>query len=566
MVRFIIKQINQNMHQEIKNTYQSSSKSISINKSDLIDGINSYEDFIVYKNSDEIKLFDRKCDHAGGRLISTNKNKIICPMHKWEFDPSISSYKNNITKPQIKFQETEELIKFNIDEDELVLPEYHTEKHLEIKFLNHACLIFEGDDFKFSIDPWIINSAFGNGWWLKYKSAENSFDELNSCDFIFISHTHPDHLHEESLLNIRKDMIFYTTDFSSKSSEIHLKSIGFNNVIPLKHDFGYIDADKEFYFSPLKSGDFRDDSGIILKYGKFSTLVNVDTNFINFFKLPKNLTMVASSFASGASGFPLCFENISDDEKKKIINLNKNSAKKLNENLVSITQAKYFLPYAGFFVESAARDSFIKEHNYKNTINDYDYFESKYDMKILNVENYQNYHFNGERLEKTVGAKLEKNNENTPEETIEVFKQNYSNFDKEFIYEYFDSSGFNKNFNLIVDLTNDNFISSNQIGIIFSEMEKPKLLFNENLKLDSFENSYNTLHLKIREEVFWYTLRNLMPWEDILVGFQMRVTRAPNIHNTDFWYHFSNVYTKYNASKIAKECTGCDLLKYTLVK
>ena len=119
MVKLIIRQINQNMYQEIKNTYQSSSKSISIMKSDLIDGINSYEDFIVYKNSNEIKLFDRKCDHAGGRLISTNKNKIICPMHKWEFDPSTSCYKNNIAKPQIKFQETEELIKFNIDEDEL---------------------------------------------------------------------------------------------------------------------------------------------------------------------------------------------------------------------------------------------------------------------------------------------------------------------------------------------------------------------------------------------------------------------------------------------------------------
>ena len=40
-------------------------------------------------------------------------------------------------------------------------------------------------------------------------------------------------------------------------------------------------------------------------------------------------------------------------------------------------------------------------------------------MKILNVENFQNYHFKGERLEKTDGAKLEQNNENTPEETIE---------------------------------------------------------------------------------------------------------------------------------------------------
>ena len=65
---------------------------------------------------------------------------------------------------------------------------------------------------------------------------------------LFLLVTLSDHLHEESLLNIRKDMIFYTKDFSSKSSEIHLKSISFNNAIPLKHDFGYIDADKEFTF------------------------------------------------------------------------------------------------------------------------------------------------------------------------------------------------------------------------------------------------------------------------------------------------------------------------------
>ena len=141
MVKLIIRQINQKMYQEIKNTYQSSSKSISIMKSDLIDGINSYEDFIVYKNSNEIKLFDRKCDGLCWWPINFDKQNKIIPMHKWEFDPSTSCYKNNIAKPQIKFQETEELIKFNIDEDELILPEYHTGKHLEIKFLNHACNI-----------------------------------------------------------------------------------------------------------------------------------------------------------------------------------------------------------------------------------------------------------------------------------------------------------------------------------------------------------------------------------------------------------------------------------------
>jgi CMP-N-acetylneuraminate monooxygenase len=75
-----------------------------------------------------------------------------------------------------------------------------------------------------------VGSAFNNGWWLKYESPENAFEELNSCDFIFISHTHPDHLHEESLSKIRRDMVMYTTNFESKSSEEHLKSLGFKNI------------------------------------------------------------------------------------------------------------------------------------------------------------------------------------------------------------------------------------------------------------------------------------------------------------------------------------------------
>ena len=40
--------------------------------------------YIIFKNKKNYQIFDRKCDHAGGKIISKNL-KNICPMHGWEF-------------------------------------------------------------------------------------------------------------------------------------------------------------------------------------------------------------------------------------------------------------------------------------------------------------------------------------------------------------------------------------------------------------------------------------------------------------------------------------------------
>ncbi len=486
-------------------------------------------------------------------------------MHKWEFNPEVGLYKNKIKKEEIFYTESENEISFNISKDELILPDFKTSKELYINFINHACLMFESEDFKFAIDPWIEGSAFSNGWWLKYKSPKNIYDELNSCDFIFISHTHPDHLHEESLKKIRKDMLIYTMNFSSRSSEEHLNSLGFSNVKILDHDTGYIDEKKEFYLTPLKSGDFRDDSGFILKYGTFSGLINVDTNYINFYKLPSALTFIASTFASGASGFPLCFDNIELKNKKQILQLNRNSAKKINENLFQQTNPKYFLPYAGFFVEAADRDSFISENNIKNSIEDYETIVNKYNLTLLNIEKFQKFTFHGEKLKNKNGKFLTLNSNMDTKNLIDSFKEKYSYIEDDFIVDYFQGSNFKNDFNLLIDLTDDYFSTKKQIKIIFNSEGDVDVEFVKNITLYDFKNSNNSLQLKIRQEAFIYTLKNLMPWEDLLIGFQIRAEREPNIYNTDFWYHFSNIYTKYNASRIAKDCTGCDLLKHSLV-
>ena len=57
---------------------------IEIKISELKNKLNIFEDFFIFKKDKKIRIYDRVCDHAGGKLISKN-NKIICPIHNWEF-------------------------------------------------------------------------------------------------------------------------------------------------------------------------------------------------------------------------------------------------------------------------------------------------------------------------------------------------------------------------------------------------------------------------------------------------------------------------------------------------
>ena len=45
-------------------------KEFKINLNELKSGINLFENFIIYQNNNDIKIYDRKCDHAGGKIIS----------------------------------------------------------------------------------------------------------------------------------------------------------------------------------------------------------------------------------------------------------------------------------------------------------------------------------------------------------------------------------------------------------------------------------------------------------------------------------------------------------------
>ena len=548
--------------------YKTKTKIFKIDDLKIKSGLSLFDEIIAIKeNKGGVRFYDRKCDHSGGKLINTSNNQIICPLHGWMFDPYSGKYKNvKVTKKKLDYSFDGKFYKVIINQEIPYLKKTNKDFKIKVEFLNHACLYVDTPSLKFATDPWLIGPAFSTGWYLSKKTSADAFIKLNKCDFIYISHNHPDHLHPLTLSKIRKDMIFITPDFKSSSTKNFLQSLGFKNIISCHFNTKY--SFESFNFTVLKSGDFRDDSGLLFNIGNFKALFTVDSNFLNFNKLPSNLTLLASSFAGGASGFPLCFDNIKFLNKKKIISRNINAIKLLNENVLKITKPKYFLPYAGFFTESAKRDESIKNNNVKNQIADYKKLCRKNNSKLLSLESSQKFFFNGEKLTHSLKNLSDYLVDYTPDEYIANKKSVYSNIDKNFIKKYFLNSSYRSDLYLIIKLTNDDF---SKTKIQFSmNFIKNKLLF-KNIKLD-FKNlkqiyekeNMRVLELKIRSESFLDILHNSLPWEDLLIGFQTRVDRFPNIYNSDFWHHFTNIYIKKFNIRSNKKCGNCELISQEL--
>ena len=335
--------------------------------------------------------------------------------------------------------------------------------------------------------------------------------------------------------------------------------MGFKNVIRLSFDTEYSYENTNLIISLFKSGDFREDSGIYFSNGNFKGLLSVDSNMLNFDRYPK-VDFYGGSFAGGASGYPLMFDNYEKDAQYKISKKEKNFLRKRKFEQLKIIKPYYFLPYAGFFKEKLKRDNRILRHNEKNKIKDYKILCERENIELLDVEKFDNYLFTGNKL--TEKSKINKKyfKDIDENEYLKYFKKEYNSIDKKFLKNYFENSNFKENLNLFISLTDDNF---KPLGLFYSiKFSVNKINFKE---LSSFsekeilktKNMSKILILKIRKESFLNTVYNKLPWEDLLIGFQCKVLRNPNVYNVYFWNHFTNKYITSKHVRVNSDCNSC---------
>lgn len=545
--------------------YKKKKKVKKISLKDIVKGENSFDEFIIIREDNDILVYDRNCDHQGGKIISKNGNH-ICPIHNWKFNPLNGSYTNGFKKEKKKY-----IIKNNylfIDVSEK-LPSISTSKKItntEIRFFNHAFVKVKDKDFNFATDPWAIGPAFNTGWWLKNNTKKDWIEQLNSCDFIYISHNHPDHLHPLTLRRINRNMNFVVPDFLTDSTGKYLEELGFVNVHRLKFAHEYKFKETNLILSILKSGDFREDSGIYFSNGSFTCLFDVDSNSINFNRYPK-VDFYASSFAGGASGYPIMFENYQKNQKSEILNRNKLFLKRKKIKIFKQIKPRYFMPYAGFFVEKLKRDKTVNELQNKNKISDYISICKKENIKLLDVEKFDEFFFKGNELLNSENNSSKYFNDLAPEEYLQKYKNNLNKIDLDFIRNYFEKSNFKDNLVLFISLVNDNFMNSKLDFKIDFKGEKPlfSLLKNFSGKIENIKK-VKQLYLKCRLESFLNTIYNKEPWEDLSIGFQCKIIRVPNEYNYKFWHYFSNTYITSKNIRFSTECNSCDKLNQYIDK
>ena len=203
------------------------------------------------------------------------------------------------------------------------------------------------------------------------------------------------------------------------------------------------------------------------------------------------------------------------------------------------------MPYAGFFSERAPRDEYVKKLNKKNTVNDYIEYFNKEKVEVLDVNANDSYLFQGQKIKNL--NKIDRSC-SFSEKPTEFYKKVFSDtkFDKDFIENFFKNSCFQDNLKVYFELTNDDFSEtfqyivvdfSNEIQVSFDnfDWESIKDLYVQNSKL-------RHLNIKVRQDSFLWVIHNNMPFEDLSIGFQCRIDRAPDIYNVKFWDHFTNIY------------------------
>lgn len=531
-----------------------------ININELIEGPNSLKNHIVIIDKDKniLNVIDKVCDHAGGKLILKNDHA-VCPMHGWKLNLNTLKYQDSHIKKAN--------IDYTIESNKLILEDkksYLTnpfkkiinESEVRVRYLNHATVEVNYNGLSLITDPWLFGPAFMTGWWLDKPSTEDSLAILQNADYIYISHNHPDHLHPETLNLLDKNVKILVGDFKTKSTEKFLISLGFTNVSAMEFN-SIFEIDEDFQFSIFKSGDFRDDSGLYLCVGGKEILFAVDSNFLNSYVLPKKIDLLFTSFAGGASGFPLCFDDYDLDDKLKIVSRNKISIKSSVLGYLNATTPKNYMPYAGMFNEKAERDSFIKEFNDKNSPEDYIKLVNNLGINFLYPKKDTVYLLSNE-IVSAINLDVKYLDYDDTDNYIKEYKNSFK-YNSNKILEYISNSGFNGKQIVYIIPTNDDFLKIVN-DIIFCDFENQIFKIVSESEILNEVPDFRTMRLYVREEVFAAIVENKLPWEDFSIGFQMRVFRTPNTYESEFWYHFTNVYINSIHYKFDSNCGNCTVI------
>jgi UDP-MurNAc hydroxylase len=109
---------------------------------------------------------------------------------------------------------------------------------MRIRFVGHACVVIETSGTSILMDPWLSGKIFNDSWTLR---PQPEFDPtlLESIDYLWISHEHPDHCHFPTLNSFpaafKQRVIILIQERDHEKLVTAFKELGYRNIRLLPH-------------------------------------------------------------------------------------------------------------------------------------------------------------------------------------------------------------------------------------------------------------------------------------------------------------------------------------------
>lgn len=104
---------------------------------------------------------------------------------------------------------------------------------MKITHIASATCLIEHNGTKILTDPWLVGNEF-YGSWTHYPPLDLDFAVFDDVDYIYISHIHPDHMSQETLEKINKDIPVLIHSYDAKFVKMNLERWG-RRVIEIEH-------------------------------------------------------------------------------------------------------------------------------------------------------------------------------------------------------------------------------------------------------------------------------------------------------------------------------------------
>jgi len=506
--------------------------------------------FILSQNSEgDPVLFEAVCPHQGGTVDIKSEECLRCPDHGWEFAPDTG---DSITAPdesldEYPVEQRDNYLFADVPEIELSIEftvDDHQASRPTVSLLSHATLRIDYDGFTFVTDPWLDGPAFLGGW-IQYPQPTCDVDELAvETDAIWITHEHTDHLNPRTLSHFPSDTPIYVPELNYRRLSTRLRDLGFEHVysLPTEEPYQLADGVEAVCF---ESQSTWNDSILALNCGGFRIL-NFNDAGLNWRvcdAIP-SADLIATSFAFGASGYPLTWNHITDEKKYELMDARNEGALQHCEQAVELFDADYLLPFAKFFGLLQPEFEEYRSKIRMNTPDDVAAHLSPRDVRVLDLIPGESW--DGETNRFTRRADRERLYDDANKEaTIQRLYESHEpivdcGFDLSHaeLSAYFEALGGSELAAEIDDHALTLILRDGETeyyGLV--RFQNGEIRYESTREPAAFDQVDTDTHVRmaVEAQLIQHVVRNDLSWDEIHIGYWAEFARQPDEYNLSFW-------------------------------